>query len=646
MASLTQSPSQHNSTLTISPLVSNRRQDFFATPQNPTLFNTPGSNNNLTFLTTSTFDPHPLANAAAPLSQAEKLRLWRHDAWMQHHYKTAEYVGDKVLALTGDPNDAFWLAQVHYASGNYVRARQLLLGKQFDASVSCRYLGALCLTQLGQWDEALDVLGEVNPFSDAFPVKNQDGGIKLEASMCYLRGRIFARQNAFERAKECYKEAVMVDIKCFEAFAELVENHLMAPQEEWEFLAALTFDDDDELVRLLYTTRLNKYMHLGQYEDAAQRLRDEYSLGDNCDVMLSRADLLFVQCKFQACLEVCEAVLRRDRFNFSVLPNYLSCLHELGGKNKLFLMAHKLAENHPTSHVTWLAVGVYYLSIGKIPEARRYFSKSSLINPNFAQAWIGFAHTFAAEGEHEQAISTYATAARLFPGTHLPNLFLGMQYLQMNNLVLAEEYLATSYSICSTDPLLLNEMGVIHYHKSDLKKAEFYFNQALAAAKYLNADSKAWFSIHANLGHVYRRLGQFDKSLHFFHQVLRVGGTDANIHSAIGLVHLKMGAVFQAIDTLHDALAIAPNDPVASDLLKRALEENMNGENEALRRTSSLKPRKQRHSMQTPLVHKSRSRMEHGNSLLSDDVNLLANDLHKGEDSSDDDDAIMDIESD
>ena len=49
--------------------------------------------------------------------------------------------------------------------------------------------------------------------------------------------------------------------------------------------------------------------------------------------------------------------------------------------------------------------------------------KATLLNPNFGNGWIGFAHTFAAEGEHEQAISAYAFAARLFPGTHLPNLF-------------------------------------------------------------------------------------------------------------------------------------------------------------------------------------------------------------------------------
>ena len=67
---------------------------------------------------------------------------------------------------------------------------------------------------------------------------------------------------------------------------------------------------------------------------------------------------------------------------------------------------------------------------------------------------------------------------RLFPGTHLPNLFLGMQHLQMNNLNLLEEYLLASYHICNSDPLLLNELGVINFHKINLIK-QIFLQEAL-----------------------------------------------------------------------------------------------------------------------------------------------------------------------
>lgn len=586
-----------------------------------------------------------------PLTQADKLRLWRHDALLQHHYKTAIYIGDKVLSLTNDPNDAFWLAQVHYASSNYQIARNLLLGPNFEASVGCRYLAGLCLIKLEKLDEALDIIGEVNPFKKDHSIRNPDGGIKLEASMCYLRGLIYAKQNNFERARDCFKEAVLVDVKCFEAFDELISNHLLTPNEEWDLLQCLNFDDADnnnELVKMLYTTHINKYKNLNLYEDAKQRLKDEYDLGDNIDILLSEAELYFIKCKFQECLALCTKIIERDELNISAVSNYLSCLYELGGKNKLFLMAHRLAENYPNHYITWVAIGIYYFAIKQISEARLFFSKASILNPNFASAWIGFAHTFAADGEHEQAISAYATASRLFPGTHLPNLFLGMQYLQMNNYTLAWEYLNYSYAICPTDPLLLNEIGVLNYHKSELQKAEVYLCRALVASKSLEYGSKAWCSIHCNLAHVYRRMSLYDKSISHFNEVLKIAKDDVNIYSTLGLINLKLGKIANAVEYLHIALSIQPNDPMATDLLDKALDLNIRVANKKFLSESLNTPNK----IKKPNFHNTISNFSEVLKSLGSgskkDGRKLEGSIPKGKnyiDIVDDEDEIMDIES-
>lgn len=628
-------PSQHNSTLFISPMVNNRRNDVFITPPNPnaTIFDSPGGNNTTLFFNIDR-STRESGKKNQPLSQAEKLRLWRHDALMQHQYHTAEFIGDKVLALTNDPNDAFWLAQVYFSSRNYLRAKHLLTSKpEFEKSVSCRYLAALCLIKLELWDDALDLIGETNPFrrDELYQVKNVDGGIKLESSMCYLRGLIYANQNNFEKAKEAYKEAVLVDVKCFEAFNELITNNLMTPSEEWDFISQLNYrdaDDNDELIKLLYSSRLSKYFNVSKFDEAESILSTEYDLGENIDILLAKADYLYVQCNFDECLNICEKILTKDKYNFNILPNYLSCLHELGGKNKLFLKSHQLAENHPNDPMTWLAIGIYYLSINKIVEARKFFSKATLLNPNFGQAWIGFAHTFAAEGEHEQAISAYAFAARLFPGTHLPNLFLGMQHLLMDNLNLAEEYLSASYQICNTDPLLLNELGVISFHRNELSRAEAFFKEALGASKNLNSDSKTWVSIHANLGHVYRKSNEPQKALECFNQVLKISNkNDSNLLSSIGLIYLKLGNYFKAITILHEALAINPSDPVANDLLKRALDCNQNSTHDFFQSTKKIQ-----------LINASSPNQK------NDDINILAQNLQMGQASSDEDE-VMDIES-
>ncbi|RDW81905.1 TPR-like protein [Coleophoma cylindrospora] len=544
------------------------------------------------------------------------LRNWRQDALNKHQYDSAIFIGDKLLALTNNDKDAFWLAQVHFSTGNYTRAQSFLSKQDLVArNPSCRYLAAHCLIKQGRFDEALALLGEKNPThlissSSNSRRKLQHGrngsiqhgkgtrhnrsdqseqdnasNIKFEAAMCFLRGLCYAKQNAFDRAKDCYKDAVRIDVQCFEAFEQLMKNCLMSPDEEWQFLDSLDFDSisiaDDtsssqeaaEFTKMLYTTRLSKYKNPAAFTVATETLSTHYNLSTNPDLLLAKADLLFTQCRFKDSLAITSAILQDDKYNFSIYPVHLACLYELEMKNSLFLVSHDLADNHPEEPCTWLAVGVYYLATNKVAEARRYFSKASMMDPHFGPAWIGFAHTFAAEGEHDQAISAYSTAARLFMGTHLPQLFLGMQNHFLNNMTLADEFLKTAYGLCRTDPLLLNEMGIVFYHQDRLRDAATMFTKALEIAEDIDSDSQAWVSTRANLGHTYRRLQNWDYALAEFEEVLRQGGKDPAIFCAKGLVLLEQRKPFDAVQMFHEALAISPQDAIATELLNRALDE-------------------------------------------------------------------------
>ncbi|RKL34359.1 Anaphase-promoting complex subunit cut9 [Fusarium oxysporum] len=533
------------------------------------------------------------------------LREWRQDALNKAQYESAIFIGDKLLALTNDDQDAFWLAQVHFATGNYTRAQAFLSSQDLIArNPSCRYLAGHCLIKQSRFDEALSILGDRNPThliangaSNKRKTQPRHGrrrdpaaeeeaaNRKYEAAMCFLRGICYAKQNAFDRAKECYKDAVRIDVQCFEAFQQLMNNSLLSPDEEWQFLESLDFDSIHvsgdvsssqqaaDFTKMLYTTRLSKYRNPAAFETAYDSLSTHYHLVSNPDLQLARADLLYTQCRYRDALNITNGILQEDKYNFSVYPVHLACLFELKEKNLLFLIAHDLADSHPEEPCSWLAVGIYYFSIGKIPEARRYFSKASMMDAHFGPAWIGFAHTFAAEGEHDQAISAYSTAARLFMGTHLPQVFLGMQNHALNNMTLAEEFLKTAYGLCKTDPLLLNEMGIVKYHQDKPKEAAQYFTAALKIADDMDSDPSAWLAARTNLGHAFRRLRHFNRALAEFDEVLRQGGKDAAIFSAKGLILMEQSKPEEAVVVLHEALAINPQDSIATELLNKALEE-------------------------------------------------------------------------
>ncbi|KAL2315128.1 Anaphase-promoting complex subunit cut9 [Schizosaccharomyces pombe] len=517
------------------------------------------------------------------LSREDYLRLWRHDALMQQQYKCAAFVGEKVLDITGNPNDAFWLAQVYCCTGDYARAKCLLTKEDlYNRSSACRYLAAFCLVKLYDWQGALNLLGETNPFrkdeKNANKLLMQDGGIKLEASMCYLRGQVYTNLSNFDRAKECYKEALMVDAKCYEAFDQLVSNHLLTADEEWDLVLKLNYStyskEDAAFLRSLYMLKLNKTSHEDELRRAEDYLSSINGLEKSSDLLLCKADTLFVRSRFIDVLAITTKILEIDPYNLDVYPLHLASLHESGEKNKLYLISNDLVDRHPEKAVTWLAVGIYYLCVNKISEARRYFSKSSTMDPQFGPAWIGFAHSFAIEGEHDQAISAYTTAARLFQGTHLPYLFLGMQHMQLGNILLANEYLQSSYALFQYDPLLLNELGVVAFNKSDMQTAINHFQNALLLVKKTQSNEKPWAATWANLGHAYRKLKMYDAAIDALNQGLLLSTNDANVHTAIALVYLHKKITGLAITHLHESLAISPNEIMASDLLKRALEEN------------------------------------------------------------------------
>jgi anaphase-promoting complex subunit 6 len=96
--------------------------------------------------------------------------------------------------------------------------------------------------------------------------------------------------------------------------------------------------------------------------------------------------------------------------------------------------------------------------------ARKYFSKANKLDKNFAPGWIAFGHAYSSQDESDPAMAAYRTAARLFPGCHHASLYIGMEYMRMNNNKTALLEFKQAHKLNETDPMVLNEMGVVYYH--------------------------------------------------------------------------------------------------------------------------------------------------------------------------------------
>lgn len=55
--------------------------------------------------------------------------------------------------------------------------------------------------------------------------------LKIEASMCHLRGLLMLKLNRGDQAKNCFMEALALDVKCYESFEQLISGEMMIPDE-------------------------------------------------------------------------------------------------------------------------------------------------------------------------------------------------------------------------------------------------------------------------------------------------------------------------------------------------------------------------------------------------------------------------------
>jgi anaphase-promoting complex subunit 6 len=145
--------------------------------------------------------------------------------------------------------------------------------------------------------------------------------------MCHLRGLVMLKLNRSDQAKQCFLEALALDVKCYDSFEQLINGEMMSADEgmchlflfiyslshlkypvEWDFIQGLSYNDqtpeDADFIRLIYTSRLRKYKHTEEQALTRKRLVEEFGLSDNPDVLYSFADALFTQFRWADCFAI------------------------------------------------------------------------------------------------------------------------------------------------------------------------------------------------------------------------------------------------------------------------------------------------------------------------------------------------------
>ncbi|KAK7342791.1 hypothetical protein VNO80_25747 [Phaseolus coccineus] len=526
--------------------------------------------------------------------EIEKLRGVVRDCVSKHLYSSAIFFADKVAAFTADPADIYMQAQALFLGRHYRRAFHLLNASKIVLSdLRFRYLAAKCLEELKEWDQCLSMLGEakVDDEGNVYDTKDsnvmyldkdcEDREINISSAICFLRGKAYEALENRAQARLWYKAAIKADPLCYEALECLIENHMLTCQEEANLISSLQFGSEDGWLSSFYSCLIKKYDKENVVEAKFRELENESCKSDQSDTsflrsLKSNTDLLackaeyYHQCgEYQKCFDLTYVLLEKDLFHLKCTLVHLAAAVELGHSNELYLMACNLVKDYPQMALSWFAVGCYYYCIKKYDQSRRYFSKATSLDGTFPPAWIGYGNAYAAQEEGDQAMSAYRTAARLFPGCHLPTLYIGMECMRTHSYKLAEQFFIQAKSTCPSDPLVYNELGVVAYHMKEYKKAVWWFEKTLALIP--TALSEMWESTVVNLAHAYRKLKMYGEAISYYEKALALSTRSVSTYAGLAYTYHLQDDFTTAITYYHKALWLKPDDQFCTEMLSWAL---------------------------------------------------------------------------
>jgi len=233
-------------------------------------------------------------------------------------------------------------------------------------------------------------------------------------------------------------------------------------------------------------------------DEAFRNLATKHHLGKSSDILSHAAIRAYGSHDLRSALAYCTAIDAYDPFCRTAGYVHVATLVGLGLKRRLFELAHRLVDADPKNSLAWFAVGSYYYLCRRYDLAQRHFSRSTRLDPSSAECWIGFGCSFAVCDESDQALASFRAAQNKYAGSHVPLLYMGMEYLRTNHLSLAGHFLTSAQKTDASDPLCCNELGVWSYRRGDMEDAAFWFLKALRL--HVEAESSALTSTDEALG--------------------------------------------------------------------------------------------------------------------------------------------------
>lgn len=307
-------------------------------------------------------------------------------------------------------------------------------------------------------------------------------------------------------------------------------------------------------------------------ENRANDLLRKLKNSDNIHFLFLKLCYHFKNFQINNAYEICKRILEQNQFHFETILIYCEILVEKEEISELFSYSSKLAESFPEHYVTFHIIGMYYYYLKKYDAARRYFNRAIHINNYSLHTWLMLGHTYASQEESDPASNVYRSCLKLFPNSHLPHVYIGMEYLRINNLKTAAISFNHAKKIAGDNPMIYNEIGCIFLKQKKYEQAKKSFKKAL---KFCQANGINWLkhSILNNLANVHRKDKEYAASIQYYEQSLALCPNDPAVLFGLAFCYNLTGELSKAASLYHKVVSKKYDSHFVNHLLGKCMED-------------------------------------------------------------------------
>jgi FkbM family methyltransferase len=329
----------------------------------------------------------------------------------------------------------FETAMKNHRSGRLKEAEAIyrqIIDKHPDQPDALHLLGVVAY-QMNDPDTAISLITKASSIRNNSPEYN-----------CNL-GNAFRLKGDYQKAAECYREAIRLNSDYAEAYNNLgaTLRNTEQPKEALDaYNQALRInpayasahcnlgnlyrdlgDPENAIIHYRKSADLQPgdadafkglgetFLELGRTDDAAECLKHANELRPgSIPILFSLAGIFQRMRDYGKAAEFYRKVLDMDPDNADAWNNLGTALIESGSTEEGVLSLHRGAELNPDSPEVYYNIGKGLENLGRLSEALSFYQKTLDLNPHFSSAWNNIGNIYKDQGNCEKALSFYKTA--------------------------------------------------------------------------------------------------------------------------------------------------------------------------------------------------------------------------------------------